>query len=60
MAEPTGIVEETPTATLPYKAVISQDGEIIGEQYFSTRAEAESYLVDTLRGLQRPAGDAPK
>ena len=48
--------------TLPYKAVISHSGEIIHEQYFSTRAEAEIYIVETLQGLKESAGDviAPK
>ena len=57
MAAATGVVEETPTAALPFKAVISHDGEIISEQYFSTRAEAEIYIVDTLQGLQGVARD---
>lgn len=62
LAAATGLVEETPTATLPYKAVISHSGEIIHEQYFSTRAEAEIYIVETLQGLKESAGDviAPK
>ena len=55
MAQATGEVVETPTAELPYKAVISHDGELIGEQYFSSRIEAETFIVETLRGLQGPA-----
>jgi hypothetical protein len=43
MAQTTGEVVETPTAELPYKAVISHDGELIGEQYFSSRIEAEDF-----------------
>jgi hypothetical protein len=57
MAEATGEVVETPTAELPYKAVISHDGEIIREQYFPSRVEAEIYIVETLRGLQGLARD---
>jgi hypothetical protein len=51
MSAASGLVIETPTAELPFKAVISNDGETIQEKYFHTREEAEVYLVDTLRGL---------
>jgi hypothetical protein len=57
MAEATGEIIETPTADLPFKAVISHDGEIIREQYFASRTEAETYIVDTLRGLRGHAPD---
>ena len=57
MAEATGAVVETPTEELPYKAVISHDGETIREQYFASRVEAEIYIVDTLHGLRGPARD---
>jgi hypothetical protein len=36
---------------LPFKAVISQDGQTIEEQYFSSREEAERYIVNTLKGF---------
>jgi hypothetical protein len=51
MAGATGEIVETPTADLPFKAVISHDGEIIREQHFAGRTEAEIYIVDTLRGI---------
>ena len=57
MSVASGLVEETPTAELPFKAVISHDGEVIQEQYFKTREEAEVYLVETLKGLQDTARD---
>jgi hypothetical protein len=52
MSGASGLVVETPTAELPFKAVISHDGQTIQEEYFSTREEAEVYIVDTLRGLE--------
>ena len=55
MSGASGLVVETPTAELPFKAVISHDGQTIQEEYFSTRAEAEGYIVETLRGLQGSA-----
>jgi hypothetical protein len=51
MSEASGLVVETPTAELPFKAVISQDGKTIEEQYFSSREEAEVYIVNTLKGF---------
>jgi hypothetical protein len=54
MAEATGEVVETPTEELPYKAVISVDGEIIREQFFASRVEAEIWIVETLKGLGHP------
>ena len=47
MAEATGEVVETPTEQLPYKAVISVDGEIVREQFFGSRVEAEIWIVET-------------
>ena len=55
MSEASGLVVETPTAELPFKAVISHDGQTIQEEYFSTRADAEVYIVETLRGLKESA-----
>jgi O-acetyl-ADP-ribose deacetylase (regulator of RNase III) len=45
----TGAVVETPTQDLPFKAVISTEGKIIQERFFATRAEAEAFIVDTLK-----------
>jgi hypothetical protein len=58
MAQATGEVVETPTAELPYKAVISNDGQLISEQYFASRIEAETFIVETLQGLNRDEGQA--
>ncbi len=49
---PTGEVIETPTADLPFKAVIRQDRDIIQERFFASRPEAEIYVFDTVRGLK--------
>jgi len=51
MTSASGQVVETPTAELPFKAAITHDGEVILERYFGTRPQAESYLVETLKGL---------
>jgi hypothetical protein len=51
MSKAGGLVLETPTAELPFKAVISQDGQTIEEQYFASREEAEVYIVNTLKGF---------
>ncbi len=57
MANATGEVVETPTEELPYKAVIkADDGQIIGEQFFASRIQAELFIVETLNGLGGPAG----
>jgi hypothetical protein len=51
MSKASGLVVETPTQDLPFKAVISEDGVTVEEQYFSSREEAEVYIVDTLKGF---------
>jgi hypothetical protein len=51
MSKASGLVLETPTAELPFKPVISQDGQTIEEQHFSSREEAEVYIVNTLKGF---------
>jgi hypothetical protein len=51
MSKASGLVVETPTAELPFKAVISQDGQTIEEQYFSSREAAEVFIVNTLKGF---------
>jgi hypothetical protein len=51
MAKPAGEVVETPTESLPFKAVIKADEEVILERYFMSRTEAEVFIVETLRGL---------
>lgn len=57
MSDARGEIVETPTAQLPYKALIAHEAKIIREQYFATRGEAESYIVDTLHGLRGHAHD---
>jgi hypothetical protein len=52
-----GEIVETPTAQLPFKAVITHEAKIIREQYFANRSEAEAYIVDTLEGLRGHAHD---
>ena len=49
----TGEVVETPTQDMPFKAVISTEGQIIQERFFATRPEAEAYVVDTLGELAK-------
>ena len=49
----TGEVVETPTQDMPFKAVISTEGQIIQERFFATRPEAEAFLVDTLNELDK-------
>ncbi len=56
MANATGEVVETPTQNLPFKAVIFTEGKILQERFFSSRPEAEAYVVDTLKEL----GNTPK
>lgn len=51
MTEPTGTIIETPTEELPFKAVISSQGEGLREKFFTTRPEAEAFVVETLRSL---------
>ena len=51
MPKASGLVVETPTQDLPFKAVISDDGVTVEEQYFSSREEAEIFIVDTLKGF---------
>ena len=57
MSKASGLVLETPTADLPFNAVISRDGDTIEEQYFSSREEAEVYIVDTLKGFEGLASE---
>jgi hypothetical protein len=51
MSKASGLVGETPTQKLPFKAVISEDGKTVEEQYFASREEAEVYIVNTLKGF---------
>jgi hypothetical protein len=51
MSKASGLVVETPTQKLPFKAVISEDGKTVEEQYFASREEAEVYIVNTLKGF---------
>jgi hypothetical protein len=50
MAKTTGDVVETPTQEMPFKAVIKVDGEIVNEEFFSSRVEAEIFIVEALKG----------
>jgi hypothetical protein len=59
MATATGQVIETPTQEAPFKAQIFTDGKIIQERFFETRPDAEAYLVETLRELERTAKSDP-
>ena len=52
MANATGEVVETPTQEMPFKAVISTEGKILQERFFSSRPEAEAFIVDTLKELE--------
>jgi hypothetical protein len=52
MATASGMVIETPTAEFPFKATITHGGEVILERRFESRPAAESYLVETLKGLE--------
>jgi O-acetyl-ADP-ribose deacetylase (regulator of RNase III) len=49
----TGAVIETPTQEMPFKAVISTEGRIVQERFFASRPEAEAFLVDTLKELDK-------
>jgi O-acetyl-ADP-ribose deacetylase (regulator of RNase III) len=51
MANARGKVVETPTQQMPFKAVISTEGQIVQERFFSSRPEAEAFLVATLSEL---------
>lgn len=53
MAKVSGEVIETPTQEMPFKAVISSNGEVFREQFFATRPEAEAFVVDTLNELEK-------
>jgi hypothetical protein len=55
MAKASGVVVETPTQEMPFKAVISSEGEIVREQFFASRPEAEAFIVETLKELKKPA-----
>jgi hypothetical protein len=55
MAKATGEVVETPTQEMPFKAVISSDGEIVEERFFPSRVEAEAFIVEMLKELAKPA-----
>ena len=50
-----GEVVETPTQEMPFKAVISTEGQILQEWFFASRPEAEAYIVDTLKELEKSA-----
>jgi O-acetyl-ADP-ribose deacetylase (regulator of RNase III) len=53
MANARGKVVETPTQQMPFKAVISTEGQIVQERFFSSRPEAEAFLVATLAELAK-------
>ena len=53
MANGIGEVVETPTQDMPFKAVISTEGKILQERFFTTRPEAEAFIVDTLAELAK-------
>jgi hypothetical protein len=53
MANATGEVVETPTQEMPFKAVIFTEGEIIEERFFPSRLEAEAFIVDALKELEK-------
>ena len=38
---------------MPFKAVISTEQEILQERFFLSRAEAETFIVDTLKELRQ-------
>ena len=56
MANATGQVVETPTQEMPFMAVIYTEGKIIEERCLRSRPEAEAYIVDTLKGLNKQKG----
>ena len=53
MAHAKGEVVETPTQQMPFKAVISTEGQIVQERFFPSRPEAEAFLVATLAELAK-------
>ena len=53
MANVSGEVVETPTQQMPFKAVISTEGQIVQERFFPSRPEAEAFLVATLAELAK-------
>jgi hypothetical protein len=53
MANATGEVVETPTQEMPFKAVIFTERQILRERFFASRPEAEAYIVDTLKELEK-------
>ena len=53
MANARGRVVETPTQQMPFKAVISTEGQIVQERFFPSRPEAEAFLVATLAELAK-------
>ena len=57
MATPSGEIVETPTAELPYKVVISHEGEIVREQYFEFSHRGGSLHH---RCVARPSGGFPR
>jgi hypothetical protein len=38
---------------MPFKAVIATEGKILQERFFTTRPEAEAFMVDTLAELAK-------
>ena len=52
-----GDVVATPTQEMPFKTVIYTEGKILEERFFPTRPEAEVYIVDTLKGLNKQIED---
>jgi O-acetyl-ADP-ribose deacetylase (regulator of RNase III) len=61
MANARGKVVETPTQQMPFKAVISTEGQIVQERFFASRPAAEGFLVATLAELAKTdsAGEHP-
>lgn len=53
MANARGEVVETPTQEMPFKAVIYTEGQILRERFFASRPEAEAYIVDALKQLEK-------
>jgi O-acetyl-ADP-ribose deacetylase (regulator of RNase III) len=61
MTNARGEVVETPTQQMPFKAVLSTEGQIVQERFFPSRPEAEAFLVATLAELAKTdsAGEHP-
>jgi hypothetical protein len=53
MTNARGEVVETPTQEMPFKAVVFTEGQILREQFFASRPEAEAYIVDMLKELEK-------